>query len=134
LVYLFFNKPHKELLPGFQLIDNFSNHFSFNTVNSKDTEVKNTHIYTLNKIFNNFFLNPNTILVISNASIKNNIITSILYIHSGQNILAKTIHYVINITSTKTVLFSIKYGINQAIQVPNVENIIVITNTIHTTR
>ena len=32
-------------------VNNFSDHFSFHTVNYKDTEVKNTHIHTLDKIF-----------------------------------------------------------------------------------
>jgi len=79
-------------------------------------------------------INPNTILIISNTSIKNNVTTLILHICSSQNILAKTIYYVIKITSTEAELFSIRYGINQAIQVPNTKSIIVITDAIHTTR
>jgi len=63
------------------------------------------------------FKNPNTILVISNTSIKKNVATSILHIHSGQNILTKTIYHVINITSIEAELFSIKCRINQAVQV-----------------
>jgi len=121
-------------LPGFWLVDNFSNHLSFHTVNYKDTEVENTHLYILDKIFDNFLSNLNTILIISDTSIKNNIATLILHIYSGQNILAKTIHYTINVTSTKIELFSIRCEINQVIQVPNAENIIIITDTIHSAR
>ena len=84
-------------------------------MNYKDTEVKNAHIHTFNEIFDDFLSNPNTILVISNAIIKNNIIILISHIYSGQNILAKTIHYIINITSTEAELFLIRYEINQAI-------------------
>ena len=58
-VYPSFNRLHKELLPGFQLVDNFADHFSFNTVNCKNTEV------------------------ISNASIKNNVVTLISHICSS---------------------------------------------------
>ena len=79
-------------------------------------------------------INTNTILIIFDISIKNNVITLILHIHSSQNILAETIYYAINITFTKAELFSIRYGINQAIQVPNTKNIIVITDVIHTAR
>jgi len=82
-VFLFFDRLHKKLLPGFQLVDNFPDHFSFHIVNYKDTEVKNAYFYTFDKIFKDFLSNPNTILVISDASIKNNVATSILHIHSG---------------------------------------------------
>ena len=84
-----------------------------------------THQKKLNKIFNDSILNPNTVIVIFDASIKNNITTSISHIYNGQNIIAKTIHYAMNITSTEAELFAIRCGINQAIQVPNVEQIIV---------
>jgi len=65
--------------------------------------------------------NSNTIIVIFNASIKNNVITSVLHICNSQNIIAKTIHHVMNIISTKVELFSIRCGIDQAVQVPNIE-------------
>jgi len=100
-------------LPRFCSVDNFSDCFSFYTVNYKDTEVKNAHLHTLDKIFKDSLSNPNTVLVISNTSIKNNVVTLISYICSGQNILAKTIHHTINITSTKMKLFSIRYRINK---------------------
>ena len=79
-------------------------------------------------------INSNTILIISDISIKNNVTTLILHIYSSQNILAKTIYYAINITFTEAKLFSIRCGINQAVQVPNTKNIIVITNGIYTAR
>jgi len=75
-----------------------------------------------------------TVIVIFDASIKNNVTTSILHVYSGQNILAKTIYYAVNITSTKVELFAIRCSINQAVHVQNVAYIIVITNTIHITR
>ena len=56
-VFLSFNRLHKELSPGFQLVDNLSNHFSFHTVNYKDTEVKNAYLHTLDKIFDDFLSN-----------------------------------------------------------------------------
>jgi len=86
-----------------------------------------THQKKLNKIFSDFISNPNTVIVIFNASIKNNITTSISHIYNGQNIIAKTIYHAMNITSTEAELFAIRCGINQAIQVPKVEQIIVTT-------
>ena len=84
-VFPSFNRLYKDLLPRFWLVDNFSNHFSFYTANHKDTEVKNAHLYTLDKIFDNFLSNINTILIISDTSIKNNVATLILHIHSNQS-------------------------------------------------
>jgi len=46
----------------------------------------------------------------------------------------KTTYHAINVTSTEAELFVIRCGINQVIQVPNIEHIIVITDAIHTAR
>jgi len=48
-------------------------------------------------------------LIISDTSIKNNIVTLVLYIHRDQEIIAKSVHYIINITSIEAKLFTIKY-------------------------
>jgi len=86
------------------------------------------------KIFKDFLSDPKTVIVISNVNIKKNVAISILHVHSGCNILAKTIHHAVNITSTKAELFTIRCGINQAVQVENTTNIIVIIDAIHTVR
>ena len=52
------------------------------------------------------------IVVISNISIKNNVATLILHVHSNSNGIKKTIYYAINIILTKTELFTIRYRIN----------------------
>jgi len=117
-VYPFFNRLYKELLPGFCLVDNFPNHFLFHTVNWKNIKNMNAHIWLLNKLLEDYFLNLNIILVISDISIKNNITTSILYIYSNHNFLLKTTHHTVNITSTEAKIFVIRYRINQAIPIP----------------
>jgi len=68
--------------------------------------------YNLEKIFKDFLLDTQTIIFISNAGIKNNVATSILYVYSGYNLLAKTIHYAINVTSTEVEFFTIRCSIN----------------------
>ena len=95
-VYSSFNRLYKKLSLGFSLIDNFPNCFSFYTVNYKDKDIFNNQIHLLDKIINNSSSNTENILVIADASIKNNVTTSILYICSDCNIFAKTIHYVTN--------------------------------------
>jgi len=42
----------------------------------------------------------------------------------------KTIHHGVNVTSTETGLFAIKYGINQATQISDISHIIVVTDLI----
>ena len=56
---------------------------------------------------------------------------SIAHICCGHNIMAKTIHHVINITMIEAELFTIRYGINQIIHITNILHIIMITNTIY---
>ena len=94
----------------------------------------NIHLYTLNKILNDFLLNSSIVLVISNTSIKNNITTSILHICFNKNIIAKTHYHIINVTFTKVELFLIRYKINQAIEVSNAKNITIIIDVIYTAR
>lgn len=130
-VFSFFDRLHKELSSGFWLVDNFPDWFSFYTVN---IEAKNAYWNKLDKIFNEFSSDTKTVLIIFDASIKNNAVTSISHIYNIHNIIAKTLHYTINIISIKADLFSIRCKINQAIQVPNVKQIIVITDTIPATR
>ena len=64
-------------------------------------------------------------------ALKNNVAISISHIHSY---IKKIIHHAINISSTKTELFTIRCKINQAIQIPEVSHIIIITNTIHSAK
>ena len=70
-------------------------------------------------------------LVVTDASIKNNIATSISHVHSANQLLFKTVHHAAFVTSTKAELFTIRYSINQACIKENVSKIIVVTNSIH---
>ena len=74
---------------------------------------------------------PYTALVITDASIKNDIATSISYVHSANRPLTKTVHHASFMTSTEVELFAIRCGINQACSIDNVFKIIVVTDSIH---
>jgi len=82
-------------------------------------------------IYENLMIYSKTIIVISDASIKNNVAMPIVHICLGQNIVTKTIHHTISITSTKAELFTIRCRINKVIQVTDISHIIVITDVIH---
>ena len=74
---------------------------------------------------------PNTALIITDASIKNDITTSISHIHQANHPLIKTIHHAVFVTSSEAELFTIRCGINQVCNKEVISKIIVITNSIH---
>ena len=69
----------------------------------------------------NTLTNPNSTIIMSDASIKNNIVTLIAHIHTHNSLVIKTIHHTTNIISTKAKLFTIRYRINQAVQLLNIK-------------
>ena len=74
---------------------------------------------------------PNTALVITDASIKNDIAMSISHIHSANCPLIKTIHHASFVMSSEAELFTIRCSINQACSLNNVSKIVVVTDSIH---
>ena len=120
-----------EFLPSHRIIDNFSNRFSFNLVNKKEKNQNKTRNQELDDMVLQCSSEPNTALMITNASIKNNIATSILHIHSANRPLIKTVHHASFITSTEAELFAIRCGINQACSINNVSKIVIVTDSIH---
>jgi len=100
LFSLFFNK---ELRPGNHLVNLFSDHFSFH---SCSFNIKK-HIENLDDIAFRVSSNPSPTIVVSDTSIKNHIATLIFHIHFFNKPVIKTIHRVVNITTTKAELFAI---------------------------
>jgi len=56
----------------------------------------------------NTLTNSNSTIIILDASIKNNIVTSIVYIHTYNSPIIETIHHVTNIISTKAKLLDVE--------------------------
>ena len=124
-IHYSFNSLHKECSPDFWLVDIFSNYFLFNTINCNSNNAKSAHFYKLNKIFEDSLWDTKTIVIISDASIKNNAAISIAHVCSEPNIITKTIQHIVNVISTEAELFA---RINQVIQFIGALYIIVITN------
>jgi len=81
-IFPFFFSLNPEFSPGHRIIDNFSDRFSFNLVNKKEKEISKIHAQELdNMVLHNSSLSY-TALVITDASIKNNIATFISHVHS----------------------------------------------------
>jgi len=74
---------------------------------------------------------PTTAIVVTDASIKNNVATSISHMHTHNRPIAKIVHHAVHITSTEAELFTIRCSINQASNRDNISKIIIVTNSIH---
>jgi len=128
-LFLAFSPTHPELAPGSQIIDTFSDRFSFNfCIKGKSNK---THIHQLNSMVIEASSSQSTAIVASDASIKNNIATSISHTHISNQPLIKTLHHAVFITSTETKMFTIRCSINQATARTNVSKIVIITDFIH---
>jgi len=126
-----FSPLNPEFTPGHRIIDNFSDHFSFNLVNKTEKEKNNCRTQDLDEMVLRNSSIPNTALVITDASIKNDIATSIAHIHSTNRSLIKTVHHASFVTSSEAELFAIRCGINQTRLLDNISKIIVVTDSIH---
>ena len=130
-----FSSLDPEFSPGHQIIDIFSNQFSFNLVNKKKGK---NHSKICSQELDEMNLRcssePHTALVITDASIKKDITTSISHTYSFNRPIIKTVHHASFITSTEAELFAIRCGINQASAIDNVSKIVVVTDSIHMAR
>ena len=105
---------HPEFFSGYRVIDISSSQFSFYLSSKcKDNNFK-ACIQQLDNLAIKSLNIPLYALVITDTSVKNNIATSISHIHIYNNPITKTLHYVVNIMSTKAKLFAIRCDINQA--------------------
>ncbi|KAL9709880.1 hypothetical protein Ac2012v2_006936 [Leucoagaricus gongylophorus] len=75
--------------------------------------------------------NPHTALVIADASIKNDITTSVAHIHVANRPLVKTVHHASFVTTTEAELFVLRCGVIQALSLKNISKIVVVTDSIH---
>ena len=120
---------NSEFSPGLRVIDNFSDHISYNLFN-KEKNIK-LCAQLLDEMVLESFSSLSIAIIASDMSIKNNVAMSIVHIHTHDKPLIKTIHYAVNVTSTEVELFAIRCGINQATCINNISKIIVITDSIH---
>ena len=123
-----FSPLNREFTPGFRLTDIFSDRFSFNLVNKKEKD--SIRVQELDEMTLRILSSPPTAFVVTDASIKDDIATSISHIHSANQLLIKMVHHAAFIMSTEAELFAIRCGINQACIKENVSKIIIVTDSI----
>jgi len=100
---------------GNRLIDVFPNCFLFHSLNRKSKNSIKNHLHNFENVTLQALLNPHTVVVVLDASIRNRVATSIVHVYAHDSPIIKTIHHTVNITSTEAELFVIRCGINQAI-------------------
>ena len=120
-------------MPGNRLIDIYSSHFSFHSTN-KHKKGRKAHIQKLNNLIFQVSDDSKIAIVVSDTSIKNHVATSIAHIYIHNNPVIKTLYHTVNITSTKAELFAIRYGINQATQLDNINCVVVIMDSLYATK
>ena len=123
-----FDPLNLEFSPGLQVIDNFSDQISFVLNKDKNNKLR---AQNLDKIVLESSSSPSIAIIASDVSIKNLVATSIMHIHTHNKPIIKTIHHIVNVTSTKAELFTIRCGINQSSCLDYISKIIVITDSIH---
>ena len=133
-----FNKVFPSFDPEFKLgnriINSFSNHFSFYLFSKSNNHLFKNCIQQLNNLAIESSNSLSNALVVTDASVKNNVALSIVYIHVHNRPVIKTLHHVVNITSTEAEFFTIRCSINQAAHLQNISKIIVVTDSIHTAK
>jgi len=133
-IFLSFLPLNPEISPGSRIIDIFSDQFSFNLVNKKEKEKDKIHTQELNDMVLCNSSSPHTALIITDASIKKDIATSISHVHIGNRMLTKTVHHASFVTSIEAELFAIRCSINQACSNEIISKIIVVMDSIHAAR
>ena len=129
-----FNPFSSKFSSGNRLIDIFPSHFFFHLFNRKYAKVKKVYLCKLDKIILHMSTDPKTTIVVLDVTIKNQVAISIAHIHIHDSPVIKTIYHTVNITFTEAELFVIRCGLNQATQLTNIEQIVVITDSIYATK
>jgi len=130
-VFPSFNPLNKEFSPSSQLIDIFSSCFFFHPFDKCSDDKLEAHSHQLDNIAITFSLNQSHALIVTDTGFKNNMAMSIAYIHVYDKPIIKTIYHVVNVISSKAKLFAIRCGISQAVNIPEISKIVIITDSIY---
>ena len=128
-VFPSFSPLHLELLLGSRIVDNFSDQFSFNLANKGKND--KLCFQQLDEMVLQLSSSPYMAIIVTDASIKNDIATSISHVHLVDHPLTKTVHHAAFVTSTEAELFAIRCSISQACNKESMSKIIIITDSIY---
>jgi len=128
-VFPSFSPLNLEFNLGSRIVDIFPDQVSFNLANKAKSN--KSHFQQLDDLMIYSSSSPHTAIIVTDASVKNNIATLVLHIHIHDHPLIKTVHHAAFITSTEVELFAMRCSISQAYSKENISKIIVITDSIH---
>ena len=133
-VFFAFDLINPELQPSNRVIDTFSNRFSFHTFSRKNDPSFKSRLQQLNALVIESSTSLSTALVITDASVKNNVASSIAHIHIRNKPMVKVLYNAVNITSLEAEFFALRCGINHTTLLHEISKIIVVTDSIHVAR
>ena len=131
-VFPTFSPFHPELNLGSRIVNLFHDHFSFNLASREKNNKKCSQ--QLDEMTLQLSSSPHTAIIITDASVKKDIATSISHVHTHNHPLTKTVYHAAYVTSTEAELFAIRCSINRACSKKNISKIVIITDSIHTTK
>ena len=114
-VFPAFDPLNPELQSGNRVIDTFSNCFSFHSFSRSNNPSFKSCLQQLDTLAIESSFSSSNALIITDASVKNNVASSIAHIHVFNKPVVKTLHHAVNITSSEAEFFAIRCGINQAV-------------------
>jgi len=119
----------------FPIREALHNFFSFYPLNRKCNNKIKSHILKLDNLMLLSSSDSWSVVIVIDASIKNQVATSISQVHSYSRLVIKTIYHAINVMTTEAdKLFAIRCDINQTIYLFNVNKISVIIDSIYVAR
>ena len=91
-IFTTFDSLNLEFYPGSRLIDIFSSHISFHNVNHSFNKSKKAYCMKLDEIALELSSDPKSVVIITDASVKNNVAFSISYVYFFNDPLKKILH------------------------------------------
>ena len=111
-IFLAFDLLYKEFSPRSRIIDIFANYFSLYLFIKSSNDSLKSYLLLLSNLTISSLLDSLYILIITNASIKNNTTTFIAYIYICNKDIIKMIYYAVNVLFSEAELFAIRCDIN----------------------
>ena len=91
-IFTTFDSLNLKFHPGSRLINIFSNYISFHNADHSFNKSKKAYCMKLDEIALELSSDPKLVIIITDASVKNNVAFSISYVYSFNDPLKKTLH------------------------------------------
>ena len=129
-----FNPLHLFFSPGSQIVNHFSSRISFYSPSSSSDKDLNQHLQSLNLAFRSSQVNHNSAAVITDGGVKkSHVATAAVHIWANSVIKQLQVHS-LNVISIEVELMAIHTGLISAMEIDNIHDITVITDSIAAAR